>query len=433
MEPSHRTCVLVLGAGAGWESTALKALSDNRGVVVLKRCVDVTDLLAAVTMGQAHVAVLALDAPGLDSAAIDHLRLHQVEPVVVLADAGREDLRARVHRLGVTHCADESHLSALADLVVTAAREPGALTRPAGGDHPGRDAPGTVGPGAAELSEGVGPMMGPGRGRSVVVWGPTGGPGRTTVALGLAGEMARRGAAPLVLDVDPWGGSVGQHLGVLEEVSGLLACARAHVAGDLHGSYLQLQRRVAGLRVVTGLPRADRWVEIRAGAVEELIALGKRQGEVVVDTGFALEPDPAAEHAGRAGRNSMTLEALGVADELVVVGAADPVGLARLARGLVELREVTGDRAVHVVVNRMRGSLGWSEKDVAAMVSGFADIASLYFLPDDRAAADRALVAGRTLAETGDSPLARALAQVVDALHPTSARARKGLLRGRNR
>src|SRR3546814_9143783 len=110
------------------------------------------------------------------------------------------------------------------------------------------------------------------------------------------------------------------------------------------------------LRVVTGLPRADRWVEIRAGAVEELIALGKRQGEVVVDTGFALEPDAAAEHAGRAGRNSMTLEALGVADALVVVGAADPVGLARLARGLVELREVTGDRAVHVVVNRMRGS-----------------------------------------------------------------------------
>src|SRR3546814_14527824 len=101
IKPPHRTCVLVLGAGAGWESTALKALSDNRGVVVLKRCVDVTDLLAAVTTGQAHVAVLALDAPGLDSAAIDHLRLHQVEPVVVLADAGREDLRARVDRKSV--------------------------------------------------------------------------------------------------------------------------------------------------------------------------------------------------------------------------------------------------------------------------------------------------------------------------------------------
>src|SRR3546814_17493096 len=111
IKPPHRTCVLVLGAGAGWESTALKALSDNHGVVVLKRCVDVTDLLAAVTTGQAHVAVLALDAPSLDSAATDHLRPNQVEPVGVLADAGREDLRARANRLGVTHCPDETHLS----------------------------------------------------------------------------------------------------------------------------------------------------------------------------------------------------------------------------------------------------------------------------------------------------------------------------------
>src|SRR3546814_15765417 len=87
-------------------------------------------------------------------------------------------------------------------------------------------------------------MMGPGRGRSVVVWGPTGGPGRTTVALGLAGEMARRGAAPLVLDVDPWGGSVGQHLGVLAEVSGLLACARAHSPGELSGTYRSEARRL---------------------------------------------------------------------------------------------------------------------------------------------------------------------------------------------
>src|SRR3546814_20290271 len=95
-------------------------------------------------------------------------------------------------------------------------------------------------------------MMGPGRGRSVVVWGPTGGPGRTTVALGLAGEMARRGAAPLVLDVDPWGGSVGQHLGVLAEASGPLACARAHSPGDLHGPTLHHRTHVVEGQSVAG-------------------------------------------------------------------------------------------------------------------------------------------------------------------------------------
>jgi hypothetical protein len=116
----------------------------------------------------------------------------------------------------------------------------------------------------------------------------------------------------------------------------------------------------------------------------------------------------------------MTLAALETADEVVVVGNADPVGLSRLARGLVELREVTGGAPVRVVVNRMRPGLGWSEKDVAGMVAGFARISGLHFLPEDRATVDRALVAGRTLTEIGDSPLGRAVASVVDTLVPGS-------------
>lgn len=415
MQNAHRTCVLVLGSGAAWESAALSTLVSGRGIVVLKRCVDVTDLLATVTLGQAQVAVVSLDSPGLDAGAIAHLRQHQVEPVVVLADTGREDLRVRLERLGISYAVSEPQMSGLADLVLAA----------------GREAPDQVRTEARGAAPAPTPVLGPGRGRSVVVWGPSGAPGRTTVALGIAGELATRGAAPLVLDVDPWGGALSQHLGVLEEVSGLLACARAHATGDLHGRYLQLQRRVAGLRVVTGLPRAERWVEVRAGTVSELIALGKRQGEVVVDVGFALEADATADYAGRAGRNTMTLEAIERADALVVVGSADPVGLARLARGLVELGEVSGDRGVHVVVNRMRSSLGWSEKEVAAMVSGFADLSGLHFLPEDRATADRALVAGQTLAEVGDSALARGIAGLVDALYPGTGKVRRGFRKRR--
>jgi hypothetical protein len=52
------------------------------------------------------------------------------------------------------------------------------------------------------------------------------------------------------------------------------------------------------------------------------------------------------------------------------------------------------------------------------MVTGFARIAGLHFLPDDQVTTDRALVAGRTLAEVGDSQLARAVSRLVDALAP---------------
>ena len=173
------------------------------------------------------------------------------------------------------------------------------------------------------------------------------------------------------------------------------------------------------LSVLTGLPRPDRWSEVRPGVVEQVLEAGREQGMVVVDTGFCLETDLAAD-LGRPSRNQMTVAALEAADEVVVVGSADPVGLSRLARGLVDLREVTGGAPVRVVVNRMRPSLGWSEKEVAGMVSGFGRLSGLHFLPEDRATTDRALVAGRTLPEVGDSPLARAVASVVDALLPGS-------------
>jgi len=102
-----------------------------------------------------------------------------------------------------------------------------------------------------------------------------------------------------------------------------------------------------------------------------------------------------------------------------VVGGADPVGLSRLARAVVELRERRAGRPVQVVVNRMRPTLGWTEREIVAMVSGFARPSAVHFMPDDQPAVDRALVSGRTLVESGESELSRAVARIADALLPT--------------
>jgi hypothetical protein len=67
------------------------------------------------------------------------------------------------------------------------------------------------------------------------------------------------------------------------------------------------------------------------------------------------------------------------------------------------------------------------------MVEGFARLASVHFLPDDRDAADRALSTGTSVTEIGDSELARALAALADAVVPPPAphrrRERRRLLR----
>jgi Flp pilus assembly CpaE family ATPase len=190
--------------------------------------------------------------------------------------------------------------------------------------------------------------------------------------------------------------------------------------------------------VLTGLPRADRWVEVREVAFEALLDAAQALCPyVVLDLGFNLEQSEQAFGSGAPQRNQMTVSGLDRADEVLVVGSADPVGLARLARGLVELPEVAPVVAARVVVNRVRPSLGWGEQEVRAMVEGFVTPAGVHFLPDDPAAADRALMTGRPLVELGDSALRDGLADLTDSLdpdqRPRSGRGRRGRVRLRRR
>ena len=404
-------CVLLLAAGQAWEAPALAGLDGERDVTVLKRCVDVDDLLAAATTGQADVAVLALDAPGLDPAAVASLRRNGVRPVAVTT-ARAEDLdvveqaqRLQVRVvLGAAEIGDlPAAVASAEDLADTRARGDAVLAPPSV----------AAGEDGAER-------------RTIVVWGPAGAPGRTTVAVNLAAEVARRGTNVVLADLDPWGGSVAQQLGLLDEVSGVLAGARLAASGQLDERFPSVLRGVGEhLGVLTGLPRADRWREVRGSHVEQLLEVAAARSHVVVDTGFAIEDDPTADLAGRPSRNAMTLTALDLADELVVVGSADPVGLARLARALVDLLERSVPAPVRVVVNRMRGSIGWSEKEIAGMVEGFSRTSGLHFLPDDRGAVDRSLVTGRAVVEGPESALTRGLAGLADAVLPSTVRAER--------
>ena len=86
--------VLVVAAGAAWESPVLELVAARPGLVVLKRCVDVDDLLAAGSAGQADAALVALDAPGLDQAAVDLLHRHQVRVVARSPAASPDAARA---------------------------------------------------------------------------------------------------------------------------------------------------------------------------------------------------------------------------------------------------------------------------------------------------------------------------------------------------
>ena len=386
----HRLCVLVLAAGSAWEAPALKALADA-GIVVAKRCVDVADLMASSSSGTASVALVDAELAQLDAEAVMHLLRYDVRTLAVSSRVGQTE---RLGRLGVVETTGPAPADVVTAVRRVAEREVVADPEPPEGRHLDANAAG-----------GGGPVL--------AVWGPAGSPGRTTVAVGLAGEIAGLGRSTLLVDADPYGGTVAQALGILDEISGLLAVARMANLGMLDPpSLAQSCRRVAGgLDVLTGLPRADRRVEVRPDILTSVLTMASGLGTVVVDCGFCLE-DAGVPLA----RDRMTHDALAAADEIVVVGSAEPSGLSRLARGLVELRDVAPGTPVRVVVNRMRPSLGWSERDIVGMVEGYVGPAAVHFLPEDRPGVDQALVAGRGPWELGESRLRVALADLAAAV-----------------
>lgn len=397
--------VLVAGLGAPWEPEALTALR-GPGLALLKRCVDVEDLLGAAAVGQADAAVVGLDAPGLDADAVRLLAEHGLRVVAVAPRGATPDaVAARAGRLGVGVLA-EAEIGRLGQALMSAPVAGSAA--PAVDDPaPAIDVPAPVGAGAEP-------------GRVTAVWGPVGAPGRTTVAVALADLVARGGHPVTLVDADPYGGAVAQHLGVLDEASGLLSAARAPAGSDLI-AWCSRDLGPAGAGadrlVVTGLPRAERWVELRPSVLEAVLDAAAARGHVVVDTGAVLEEEAPADLGLRPGRNALTLTALAAADDVVVVGTADPVGLTRLARGLSQLAEHTDVEPV-VVLNRMRPTLGWSAAEVSALLREATGRVPTAYLPDDQAALDRALVAGRSPVEQGEGAFVAALAPVAARLAP---------------
>ncbi len=375
----------VLATGADWEQRLLAVAEAAPGIVVLRRCVDVPDLVAACGTGQIQLAVVGIDAPELDREIVSGLAASGVRTLAVALDPEREDVLARATRIGT------STLLAVADL----------------GDLPAMASECLVGP--TPVSPPTAPST---RHRVIAIWGPHGAPGRSTLAAALAVCSARKRPTVLI-DADPSAPSQAQQLGIMDEASGLLTAARAVASGARGRELLGLAARRVGssLDVITGLPGPERWPEIRPDVLPTLLAAAGERAEVLLDTGAEWD-DTGADPAGRGQRFSLTGESLRRADRILVTGTADPVGLTRLARGLVRLREVAEVRPERVVVNRMRSGVGWTEPEVRDLITRVAGRVPVDFLPDDPRSADRAALSGRTVVEIGSSQLAGAVTRL---------------------
>jgi MinD-like ATPase involved in chromosome partitioning or flagellar assembly len=426
--------VLTAVTGASWEAALVAGLERTpTGITVVRRCVDLADLLAAASTGTARAALLSAELRRLDRDALSRLAAAHVA-VVGLYTPGDEQAETRLRQLGVVHVLAADAPPAELAAAVSAALGEQAIADDAASAAWSRPMDGLPAGDAPAVAE---PVVEPGTGRLVAVWGPTGAPGRTTVAVGVATELASAGTPTLLADADVYGGVVAQVLGFLDEAPGLAAAARLANNGQLDVPALAGAAVVAApdLRVLTGISRADRWPELRPAALEQVWELARSLAAVtVVDVGFCLEQDEELSFDTAAPRrNGATVATLLAADVVLAVGSADPVGMQRLVRGITGLREAAPGVLPRVVVNRVRRSAVGAdpEAQLAEALERYAGVRDVAFVPDDREAMDASLLQARALCEVSpDSPARRALAGIAASLLGRPAPKRKrGLLR----
>jgi MinD-like ATPase involved in chromosome partitioning or flagellar assembly len=349
----------------------------EHGHRVAHRCIDAEELIRRLSERQDVDVVVVSASPALltgqliDAADATGLRL-----VAVAAD---ETDRRHAASLGVVD-------------VVTAPVEWADLERSLTQADPAVDARAPDSPRAA--------------GRVTALWRAGGSPGCTTLAIGIAAELAATGARVVLCDADTYTSAVAPTLGLLDEAPGLAAACRLAGSGALDAEQLD---RVAALhaspsgdfRVLTGIARAARWTELSAERVAETLAVCRTWADhVVVDTAFCIETDEEISSDFFAPRrNGAALAVLGAADRIVEVGTGDPVGLTRLLRGHSELVELVDPDHVSVVVNRVRsGAIGLDPAgQVASTLARFGGVSAAAMLPDDPRTADAAVLARRAV------------------------------------
>lgn len=416
-------------------------------VTIERRCADLPELVAVCRAGRADAALIIGETEQLTATVLGELQAGGRHVVVISHVAGE---RSRLRRLGVPAFTDEVSPSALALALQgrESSEDRGAAPE---APHPLESvlsASDDADPGAHQDDDAGDPhsLEEPTRRPShappgiTVVWGAPGSPGRSTVAVNLAAELALQGAAVALVDADTIAASMVAQLGLLEETAGLARACRAADLGRLDVAALDaatVSVQIGGARIslLSGLPRAQRWPELRERSLTAVLELLRSRHEhVVLDVAAPVEEDEELSFDTTAPqRNAATLTCLRLADRVLAVGAADPVGFPRLVKA-VETLELAAEGSLkaepEVVINKVRSEvIGRSPRDQLSQtwlrLGPAAPIRA--FLPWDPGGCDAALLAGQVLAEAApDSVLRRSIARLAGVELPVR---RRGLRR----
>lgn len=201
------------------------------------------------------------------------------------------------------------------------------------------------------------------RGFVIAVTGPTGGVGITELAVGLSRSLSESNDVAL-LDLNQSWPSLGQRLGLPVHPNLRTAIDLVHHEPNRVGDAVH---RIKRLSVVTGLANPDGGSVPTADTATLVSELGVSNTHVVIDMG------PVSDWT--------TDLMLRRADVVLVVGLADPVGVARLVRCYEQVAGQVATDEIGVLVNRVTNRRVQSEI-FAQLRRSLGDV-PIFMVPED--------------------------------------------------
>jgi MinD superfamily P-loop ATPase len=370
---------------------ALEALDD---LVIVAQCLAADQLLQLVSSRHVDAIVVAWSLHRLTDAVLDELDRPGVTLVVLVADPAEERWQRRAGPVLTINTEPETVYQA-----ILAAR-PG--VRPAA---PGVTAPDPV------VRKPVDRHPGP-LGRVIAVAGGAGSPGRTTLAVNLAAALGA--AAPTVLvELDLCAPAAAAYLDADPSRN---VCTLAHTVRDeprLWGPALGDELQPLGSRsthavLLCGPPKREMRTSLGPTLVERLVdELAERFRWVIVDIGPELVGIEVAAATHRA--------ALARADHVLLVSAADFVGLWHTRTALDQLERLVGieRRFVNLILNRHDSRFHHSRQEVEWHLG----VPVVAVIPFDHAGQQRAIAEQRPAVLDTSSRAGRAMLVLAEGMH----------------
>lgn len=221
-------------------------------------------------------------------------------------------------------------------------------------------------------------------GRQIVCWGSAGS-GKSAISVNLAAELVDLGQRVLLVDADSYHPSLAAMLGVVDPGPGITAVLRLVRSERFDfdeltrlGHKIELERK--SMWLITGMNNPARWPELDANSLAALAAFAAQSFDFVVwDVAAELETGVVGGQFGEE-RNIAGATLVGLADEVIGLFSADPVGINRF---LFDVRCVGRDFIP--IANRVRSSvLGRQpERQLRDALFQLARINLLHEIPED--------------------------------------------------